>query len=144
MKLRVSKESVVYQGPAYEDTIWGVVQFPEIVNRADGTLAIKIHVGDDVWTDFGKDKDVWCVSRDNGVTWERADISVKSEVNYNTKSTDDAVVTNDITLTFDKEQSVTVYNSKNSDQAQASKMNTTNKALTVAVEYGGAALIIVE
>ena len=82
MKLRVSKESVVYQGPAYEDTIWGVVQFPEIVNRADGTLAIKIHVGDDVWTDFGKDKDVWCVSRDNGVTWERADISVKSEVGY--------------------------------------------------------------
>lgn len=65
-------------------------------------------------------------------------------VNYNTKSTDDAVVANDITLTFDKEQSVTVYNSKNSDQAQASKMNTTNKALTVAVEYGGAALIIVE
>lgn len=82
MKITVSKESVVYQGPAYEETIWGVVQFPEIVQRADGTLAIKIHLGDDCWSEFGKDQDVWCVSSDNGRSWKQTDHAVKEEVGY--------------------------------------------------------------
>lgn len=82
MKIKVSEESVVYQGPAYEDTIWGVMQFPEVFVRPDGTLALKIHAGDDTWTDYGKDKDVWCISKDNGVTWEQSDISVKLEAGH--------------------------------------------------------------
>ena len=75
MKISVSKESVVYQGPAYEDSYWGQVQFPEILKCADGSLAIKIHAGDDNWKEFGQDKDVWRVSKDNGITWEVADKS---------------------------------------------------------------------
>ena len=76
MKISISKESVVYQGPAYEDSFWGEVQFPEIMKCADGTLAIKTHVADDNWREFGKNKDVWCISRDNGESWERTDNSV--------------------------------------------------------------------
>ena len=49
MKIKISKDSVVYQGPAYEDSHWGEVQFPEIVRCADGALAIKTHVADDSW-----------------------------------------------------------------------------------------------
>lgn len=82
MKIEVSEESVVYQGPAYEDTIWGVMQFPEIINCKDGSLAIRIHAGDDVWTDFGKDKEVWCVSTDNGLTWNPAENKIKNDAGY--------------------------------------------------------------
>ena len=82
MKISVSKESVVFQGPAYEDSYWGQVQFPEVLKCADGSLAIKTHVGDDNWKEFGQDKDVWCVSKDNGVTWERTDSGVSSQVGH--------------------------------------------------------------
>ena len=71
MKISISKESVVYQGPAYEDSYWGQVQFPEIFKCEDGTLAIKTHDADDNWAEFGRNKDVWCVSKDNGASWER-------------------------------------------------------------------------
>lgn len=82
MKIHVSKESVVYQGPAYEDSYWGQVQFPEILNCANGALAIKIHAADDNWAEFGKNQDVWCVSTDKGVTWERTDRALTSEVGH--------------------------------------------------------------
>lgn len=82
MKITVSKESVVYQGPAYEDSYWGQVQFPELLKCTDGTLAIKTHVGDDSWREFGQNKDVWCVSKDNGMTWERTDHEVASQVGH--------------------------------------------------------------
>ena len=82
MRITVSKESVVYQGPAYEDSYWGQVQFPEILKCADGMLAIKTHVGDDSWREFGQNKDVWCVSEDNGITWEQTDNSVISQAGH--------------------------------------------------------------
>ena len=82
MKIKISKESVVYQGPAYEDSHWGEVQFPEIVCCADGALAIKTHVADDSWKEFGKNQDVWCISRDNGESWERTDNSVVFQTGY--------------------------------------------------------------
>ena len=82
MKISISKERVVYQGPAYEDSYWGEVQFPEIFNCADGTLAIKTHVADDNWAEFGKKKDVWCVSKDSGLTWERVDRVLTTEVGH--------------------------------------------------------------
>lgn len=82
MKITVSKESVVYQGPAYEDSYWGQVQFPEILKYSDGTLAVKTHVGDDSWREFGQNKDVWCVSGDNGITWEKTDHEVASRVGH--------------------------------------------------------------
>ena len=69
MKINISKERVVYQGPAYEDSFWGQVQFPEIFKCEDGSLAIKTHDADDNWAEFGRNKDVWCVSKDNGETW---------------------------------------------------------------------------
>lgn len=71
MKISISKESVVYQGPAYEDSYWGQVQFPEIFKCENGDLAIKTHDADDNWAEFGRNKDVWCISKDNGATWER-------------------------------------------------------------------------
>ena len=82
MKISVSKESVVYQGSAYEDSYWGEIQFPEILSCADGTLAIKTHAADDNWSEFGKNKDVWCISKDKGMTWERTDRALTREVGY--------------------------------------------------------------
>ena len=62
-------------------------------------------------------------------------------VNYNHNGASDEVQTNDITLTFDADKTMTVYNTTSSEAVAAS---TTNKALALAVEYGGAALVIVE
>ena len=79
MKVTISKESVVYQGSAFEDSSWGYVQFPRMYVCPDGMLALTIHDGDDAWEDMGV-KTKWCISRDNGLTWERADNHVERVV----------------------------------------------------------------
>ena len=74
MKIKISEERVVLQGPAYEDTIWGVMQFPTIFKTNDGKIIVRVHTGDDVWTDLGKaDKEAWCVSDDMGKTFMRCE-----------------------------------------------------------------------
>lgn len=85
MKISVSKESVVFQGPASEDCIWGEIQFPKIFKNPDGTIAIRTHFGDDTpesWGDeeTGDGSQVWCISKDNGITWERTSHAMNSEV----------------------------------------------------------------
>ena len=69
MKIKVSKESVVVQGPAFEDTIWGVCQFPHLAFDNEGNVCCNIHMADDVWEDMGVGKDVWFTSKDGGKTW---------------------------------------------------------------------------
>ena len=72
MKIKVSKESVVLQGPAYEDTIWGVMQFPTVFKTKDGKIVVRVHTGDDVWTEIGQaDKEAWCISSDLGKTFTK-------------------------------------------------------------------------
>lgn len=74
MKIKVSEERVVLQGPAYEDTIWGVMQFPTVFKTDDGKIIVRVHTGDDVWTDLGKaDKEAWCISDDMGKTFMRCE-----------------------------------------------------------------------
>jgi len=71
MKITVSKETVVLQGPAYEDTHWGVMQFPTVYKTNDNKIVVRIHTGDDVWTEIGKaDKEAWCISDDGGKTFK--------------------------------------------------------------------------
>ncbi|MBE6891317.1 MAG: exo-alpha-sialidase [Ruminococcaceae bacterium] len=82
MKISISKESVVFQGPAYEDSYWGQVQFPEIFICEDKSLVIKTHVADDSWKEFGRNKDVWCISKNNGLTWERKADMYETEVGH--------------------------------------------------------------
>ena len=82
MKISISKESVVFQGPAYEDSYWGQVQFPEIFICEDKSLVIKTHVADDSWKEFGRNKDVWCISKNNGLTWERKTDMYETEVGH--------------------------------------------------------------
>lgn len=64
-------------------------------------------------------------------------------VNYDWNSTNDNVTTKTITLTFDADKTMTVYNSNNMS-AGAVQTSTTNKALALDVECGGAALVIVD
>lgn len=72
MKIILGEERVVLQGPAYEDTIWGVMQFPTVYKTDDNKIIVRIHVGDDVWTDLGDENKVaWCISEDGGETFAR-------------------------------------------------------------------------
>lgn len=72
MKVKIGEERLVCQGPAYEDTIWGVMQFPTVYKLDNGNLVVRTHVGDDSWTEIGRaDKEWWHLSEDLGKTWKK-------------------------------------------------------------------------
>lgn len=80
MKIKVSKESVVVQGPAFEDTIWGVCQFPHLAFDNEGNVCCNIHMADDVWEEIGVGNDVWYTSKDGGKTWAPSEKGVSPKV----------------------------------------------------------------
>lgn len=73
MRITVGKEIVVAQGPAYEDSYWGEFQFPQIFKTTDNEFAIRTHCARDQWEDYGKGKELWCISKDGGRTWGEID-----------------------------------------------------------------------
>ena len=74
MKIKIGEEQVVAIGPRYEDTIWGVFQFPTLMKGEGKKVLLKFHNADDAWEELGR-ADIWCTTEDEGNTWTRVDES---------------------------------------------------------------------
>lgn len=73
MKLVKQNERVVYMGGTCEETPWGYVQFPRLYAMANGNIGMCVHDDDDSWVSIdGDTTEKWLVSKDGGISWEKA------------------------------------------------------------------------
>ena len=78
MNIKLHEKRLVGQGPAFEDTIWGVFQFPNGYLLPDGSIVSDVHYNDDTHEHHGKDRKHF-ISKDGGENWEDAPVSVSEK-----------------------------------------------------------------
>jgi hypothetical protein len=77
-KLLIEFEEPVVVSVAAKPEKWGFFQFPTIMRRTDGNLAIKWHLNQDAIEAYGNHQFGSAISKDGGKTWQAAEVKENS------------------------------------------------------------------